>query len=388
MTAERISAEYIPSILIVDDVPENLTIISDLLADRYRCRVAVSGAKALRIAATQPQPDLILLDVVMPEMDGYEVCRRLKADPLTRDIPVIFLTALDKEEDETQGFEVGGVDYITKPVTRGILAVRVEAQLVLLRGKRFLSHRNELLEHLVAERSRQLSSMQDVIIMAMASLAETRDNDTGAHIRRVQQYAKALGLALRENPKYRDALTDDVLDLLYKTSPLHDIGKVGVPDAILFKPDRLSHEEFDEMKQHSFLGGQALMEVEKQLAAPEAFVSMAHEIALYHHERWDGTGYPLGLKGEEIPLSARIVALADTYDALISRRVYKPPYALPEVRIIIERNRGKQFDPDIVDAFLANEDVFAKIARKNPDPDKKSGGRRTALRRLMVKEKE
>jgi len=382
MPVNLLTAEYTPTILIVDDVPENLTLISDLLVDRYRCRVAINGARALVIAAADPQPDVILLDVAMPEMDGYEVCRRLKASPRTQDIPVIFLTALNGEDDETLGFAVGGVDYIAKPVSRAVLTARLEAQLTLLRGKRFLAHKNELLESMVTERTRQLSSMQDVIIMAMASLAETRDNETGAHIRRVQHYTRALALSLRENPEYRDRLPDEVLDLLFKTSPLHDIGKVGVPDAILFKPGKLTREEFDEMKQHSFFGSQTLMEVERQLAAPEAFVSMAYEIALHHHERWDGTGYPLGLQGEEIPLSARIVALADTYDALTSARVYKPPYAMEDARSIIWRDRGKQFDPAVVDAFMACEDVFAEIARNNPDREA-GGGRHTALRRLM-----
>ena len=363
MSARQVTADYVPTILVVDDVPENLTLISALLADTYRCRVATNGPKALAVAASQPQPDLILLDVAMPEMDGYEVCRRLQADPLTRDIPVIFLTALDTEEDEMQGFEVGGVDYITKPVSKAVLSARVGAHLTLLRGKRFLAYKNELLESMVQERSKQLSSMQDVIIMAMASLAETRDNETGAHIRRVQHYTRALGLSLRKNPRYREAITDAFLELLYKTSPLHDIGKVGVSDAILFKPGKLSREEFDEMKQHSFFGGQTLMEVEKQLAAPEAFVSMAHEIALHHHERWDGTGYPLGLKGEEIPLSARIVALAATYDALVSARVYKPPYSGTDERTIIERDRDRQFDPAVVDAFLNCENEFKAICR-------------------------
>lgn len=382
MELSTAGTKYIPTILVVDDVPENLALISDLLVERYRCRVATNGMKALSIAESAPQPDLILLDISMPEMDGYEVCRRLKANPRTREIPVIFLTALNSEDDETKGFEAGGGDYITKPVSRAVLAARVDAHLTLLQGKRFLSRKNELLESMVTERTKQLSSMQDVIIMAMASLAETRDNETGAHIRRVQYYTREIALALRKNPHYSEMISDEVVDLLYKTSPLHDIGKVGVPDSVLFKPGKLSQAEFDEMKQHSFFGGQTLLEVERQLAAPEAFVSMAHEIALHHHERWDGTGYPLGLKGEEIPLSARIVALADTYDALTSARVYKPPYPANDARSIMERERGKQFDPAIVDAFLECFEAIIKIAEANPDPEG-DGGRQSALRRLM-----
>lgn len=374
--------ESAPSVLVVDDVPEILALISEMLADRCRCRVTLDGAKALEIARSANRPDLILLDISMPGMDGYEVCRQLKTDPRTADIPIIFLTALDGEEDETKGFEAGGVDYITKPVSRAVLRARVEAQLTLLRGRRFLEHRNELLEDMVQKRSRQLSSMQDVIILAMASLAETRDNDTGAHIRRVQCYTRELALALRENPAYRDRLDDEVLELLYKTCPLHDIGKVGVPDSILFKPGRLSADEFDAMKRHSFFGGQTLLEVERQLAAPAAFVSMAHDIALHHHERWDGTGYPQGLCEEEIPLSARLVALADTYDALTATRVYKPPYPADEACEVIRRERGRQFDPAVVDAFLSRRDAFRIISETYPDPVQDSG-RPAALRRLI-----
>jgi putative two-component system response regulator len=207
------------SILVVDDVPENLGLISGMLAGQYHCRVTTSGEKALAIAGGPKPPDLILLDIAMPGMDGYEVCRRLKKKPQTAEIPVIFLTALDGEEDEAKGFQVGGVDYITKPVSRPILLARVEAQITLLRGKRFLERKNEILESTVRERTRQLATVQDVIIMAMASLAETRDSDTSAHIRRMQLFTRELALALRENPLYHERLDDNTLELLYKTCP-------------------------------------------------------------------------------------------------------------------------------------------------------------------------
>ena len=357
-------AAGMPTVLVVDDIPNNLSLISDLLSDKYRCRVAVGGAKALVIAESAPQPDVILLDISMPDMDGYEVCRRLKAKPSTRDIPVIFLTSLDSDLDEAEGFRVGGVDYITKPVSKTILMARVDAQIKLLYSRRCLSRKNELLESMVRERGNQLANLQNVIIMALASLAETRNQDTDAHIRRVQHYTRALGISLRKHPDYTDRLPDMVLDMLFKTCPLHDIGKVGVADGILFKPGKLSREEFEQMKRHAFFGGQTLMEVERQLAAPETFVTMAYEIALYHHERWDGSGYPLGLAGEAIPLSARIVSLADTYDALISSRVYKPAYAAADARNIILRERGKQFESALVDAFLDCEDEFIRIVEK------------------------
>ena len=371
----------LPTVLVVDDIPDNISLITELLAGQYRCRVATSGAKALAAVVSGPRPDVILLDISMPEMDGYEVCRRLKAAPDTRDIPVIFLTSLDNEGSETEGFRVGGVDYITKPVSKAILLARVNAQISLLRSKRRLAQRNELLELMVSERGRQLINMQNVIILAMGSLAETRNNDTDVHIRRLQHYTRALALSLRANPAYTDRLPDTVLDLLFKTCPLHDIGKVGVADGILFKPGRLLPCEYEEMKQHTTLGGQTLTEVERQLAAPEAFVSMAHDIALYHHERWDGSGYPLGIEGESIPLSARIVSLADTYDALTSSRVYRQAYSPAEAREIIARERGRQFEPALVDAFLACEEQLLAIAETFSE-NARSNGRNHILRRL------
>lgn len=372
----------LPTVLVVDDIPNNLTLISDLLAGEYRCRVAVSGPKALAVADSLPQPDVILLDIAMPDMDGYEVCRRLKANPRTRDIPVIFLTALDTEGDEAEGFNAGGVDYITKPVNKTILLARLNAHLTLVRSRRHLSHKNDLLEQLVSERGKQLTDMQNVVILAMAYLAETHNHDTDAHIRRVQHYTRALALSLRKNAAYAARLTDDIVDMLFKTCPLHDIGKVGVSDGVLFKPGKLSQEEFEEMKRHATFGGKTLLEVERQLVAPETFVTMAYEIAMYHHERWDGAGYPLGVMGEEIPLSARIVALADTYDALVSHRVYKPAGTFSDARAIIMRERGKQFEPALVDAFLACEEEFIATAEKYTGDDEE-GERSHVLQRLI-----
>ena len=356
-----------PTVLVIDDMPASLATISDLLAGNYRRRIATNGQKGLHLAARPPQPDLILLDVLMPGMDGYEVCRRLKDNPDTRGIPVIFLTSLDSHEDEARGFAAGGVDYITKPVSKDVLMARVDAQISLVRSRRLLSQRSTLLEELVEQRSKQLSIMQDVIILAMASLAERRESDTNGHVRRIQLFTRALALSLRNNPRYRAELTEESLELLYKTSPLHDIGKVGVPDAVLFKPGKLSEDEFEAMKRHAMFGAQALQDVERRLAAPEVFVSMARDIAMFHHERWDGTGYPMGLKGEDIPLCARIVALADTYDALTSERIYKPPYPAEDALTIIGREQGRQFDPAVVEAFFLCEGEFRNIARAHSD---------------------
>lgn len=364
-----------PTVLIVDDAPVTVSLIAELLAGQFRCRVALNGRKALAIAEGVDSPDIILLDVSMPEMDGYEVCRRLKGNPRTRDIPVLFLTTLDSDGSEEEGFKAGGADYMVKPVSRAVLLARLNAHLALSRNQKQLSRRTETLEHLVEERGRQLENMQNVIVLALASLAESRNTDTGSHIQRIQHYSLALGRALRERQTYRRYLTDTTLSLLFKSCPLYDIGKVGVPDSILFKRGKLSADEFAAMKRHAVFGGQTLRKVERQLVCPEIFISMAHEITLHHHERWDGFGYPTGLAGRQIPLSARIVALADTYDALVSPRSYKPLHRHGEARIIIAQERGKQFDPDIVDAFLACESTFIAVAQAFSDESYKDKAR-------------
>lgn len=356
-----------PTVLVVDDSPEILAGICGLLEGSYRCLVATRGEKALALAAREKKPDIILLDIVMPGMDGYEVCRRLKKDSATEDIPVIFLTSLGSHESEARGFAVGGVDYITKPVSKSVLEARLDAQLSLMRSRRLLAHKSFALEEMVRTRKRQLSVLQDVIVFAMASLAEKRDRETNAHLQRIQLFSRALALALRKNPQYCDKLNDDTLELLYKASPLHDIGKVGVPDSILFKQGKFSAAEFETMKSHTMFGGQTLDDVERRLGMPEVFVSMARDIALYHHERWDGTGYPMGLKGHDIPVAARIVALADTYDALTSERVYKPPYDPGQAGLIIRSEADRQFEPAIVRAFVSCEETFRGIARDYAD---------------------
>ncbi len=364
------------TILVVDDSPLSLALTADLLSSHYRCRVATSGLKALFLAEKEPQPDLILLDILMPDPDGYEVCRSLKENSRTQHIPVLFFTTLSSFEDEAKGFAVGAVDFITKPVNKTVLLARVGAQLALVRSQRLLSNKNLMLESMIQQRSRQLTAMRDVIILGIAALAETREgqSNANAHVRRIQLFTRELALALRHNPCYAPDLDDHVLEILYKTSPLHDIGKIGVPDSILFKPDKLSVEEFEAMKRHSLIGGLTLKGMERQLRTPEAFVAIARDIALYHHERWDGTGYPMGLKGENIPLSARIVALADTYDALTSRRIYKAAHPVDEVTRIIQAEQGKQFDPAVVAAFFRCESNLRAIARTHADASYTSTG--------------
>jgi putative two-component system response regulator len=358
-----------PTVLIVDDTPENLTLMNGLLREDYRTKVANSGARALALATADPRPDLVLLDIMMPEMDGYEVCRRLKADAATQDIPVIFLTAKVEIEDEQQGFDVGAVDYITKPISPPIVLARVKTQLSLKAAADFLRDKNAYLETEVQKRTREVQVVQDVTIMAMASLAETRDNETGNHIRRTQNYVRALAGKLRDHSRFRSQLDDETIELLYKSAPLHDIGKVGIPDAILLKPGKLTPEEFEVMKTHTTLGRDAILAAERLINAPSTYLRLAREIAHYHQEKWDGSGYPEKLAGEAIPVSARLMAVADVYDALISRRVYKPPFPHDEAVQIIRAGRDQHFDPDMVDAFVAVQGEFKAIAERYADSE-------------------
>lgn len=368
MTDEALPLEK-PTILVVDDTPENLSMMSFLLKDLYKVKVANQGQKALRIAASEPRPDLILLDIMMPEMDGYEVCRQLQQDPQTRNIPIIFLTAKASIEDEEFGLELGAVDYITKPISPPVVMARVKTHLSLKASADFLRSKSDYLEQEVGKRTREISAIQDVTILAMASLAETRDNETGNHIRRTQHYVKALAEALQQHPHFAARLDDHTISMLFKSAPLHDIGKVGIPDRILLKPGRYEPEEFAIMKRHPTLGLQAIEHAEQSLGMSVEFLQMAKEIAYGHHEKWDGSGYPQGLIGEAIPLSARLMALADVYDALISRRVYKEGMPHAKAAEIIAQGRGSHFDPDVVDAFFQIEQTFIAIAQRYIDTD-------------------
>jgi putative two-component system response regulator len=362
-----------PTILIVDDTPDNIMLLSRLLKDRYNTKVANNGSLALQIAQATPGLDLILLDVMMPGLDGYETCRQLKANPVTADIPVIFLTAKNQVEDEAMGLSLGAVDYIAKPVSPPILFARVATQLTLLDARRQLKEHNENLEKLVRDRTAQLALMQEAIIMAMASLAETRDSAVvragDNHIRRTQNYVRALAQHLQRHPRFAAELTDENIELLYHSAPLHDIGKVGIPDRILLKPGLLDREEFEVMKLHAVYGRDTIMLVEKHIGGTNGFLMFAREIAHSHQEKWDGSGYPDRLAGEQIPLSARLMAVADVYDALISRRVYKPAFTHQQALEVMRKGRGTHFDPDVLDAFFEIEGKFAAIAEAFRDTD-------------------
>ncbi len=358
------------SILVVDDTPDNLILMSELLKDYYKIKVANSGEKALKIAQSSTPPDLILLDVMMPDIDGYEVCKQLKANAQTRHIPIIFLTAKSDVTDETKGLELGATDYITKPINPAIVMARVKTHLDMKMMQDFLRNQNNFLESEIEKRTREVAAIQDVTIHAMASLAETRDNDTGNHIRRTQNYVRLLAQKLRHHSRFSHFLDDDkIIEILFKSAPLHDIGKVGIPDNILLKPGRFEPEEFEIMKTHPALGRSAILHAEYELGIEVPFLKYAKEIAYAHQEKWDGSGYPLGLAGDNIPISARLMAIADVYDALISRRVYKEGMPHEKAVQIIVDGRGNHFDPDMVDAFLELQNDFKAVAEKYADSD-------------------
>jgi putative two-component system response regulator len=355
------------TLLIVDDSPENLSVLGELLRESYRVRAANSGAAALRLAVVPPVPDLIILDVMMPGMDGYEVLRRLRADPVTHGVPVMFATSLDAAEDEEYGLKLGAVDYITKPLRPAVVLARIAAHLELKHARDRLQAHNEDLEAEVARRLGENLLIQDVSILALAHLAEIRDPETGNHLHRTQGYVRRLAEHLRNHPRFREQLDPLTIDQIAKSAPLHDIGKVGIPDHILLKPGKLTPPEWEIMKTHAALGAEAIDQAERDAARPVAFLRYARQIARHHHERWDGKGYPDGLAGDTIPLAARLMALADVFDALISRRVYKEPFEPAVARRMIVEQRAQQFDPDVCDAFDACFDDFCAIAQRYAD---------------------
>lgn len=366
MTESLISKK---TILLVDDAPDNLVLMNDLLKDLYKVKIANNGIKALRIAQSESKPDLVLLDIMMPEMDGYEVCRRLKSNPETRDIPIIFLTAKTDVNAEKMGLDLGAVDYLAKPISPPIALSRVRNHLLLKDSADFLRDKNAFLETKVSARTQEVMAIQDVTILAMASMAETRDSDTGNHIRRTQYYVKALAEKLKDNPRFTATLTDNYIKHLFKSAPLHDIGKVGIPDRILLKPGKFEPHEFEIMKTHTTLGRDAIAHAEESLGMEVQFLALAKEIAYGHQEKWDGSGYPQGVAGDAIPVSARLMAVADVYDALISRRVYKEGMPHDKAVLIIIEGKGRHFDPDMVDAFVKLKDEFRAIATRFHDSD-------------------
>jgi cyclic di-GMP phosphodiesterase len=320
------------TILVVDDTPTNISVLTEILRGDYRVLAAINGEQALKIARGDPPPDLILLDVMMPGMSGHEVCQRLKAESSTRKIPVIFVTAMSQVEDEARGFALGAVDYITKPVSPPIVKARVKTHLALY-------DQNRELERMVRERTSELHHTRLEIIKRLGRAGEFRDNETGMHVIRVAHFCRLLGEAARMN--------EEDVDLLFNAAPMHDIGKIGIRDHVLLKPGKLDDEEIKVMRQHVPFGGEIIGE------HSDALLSMARIIAQTHHEKWDGTGYHRGLKGEEIPLVGRITSIADVFDALTSVRPYKKAWPVEDAVKLIQREAGTSFDPDLVQKFVA-----------------------------------
>ncbi|MCD4713618.1 MAG: response regulator [Clostridiales bacterium] len=353
------------TILVVDDTRINVDILVNILGDDYEVSVAMDGQEALD-TIENARPDLILLDIMMPIMDGYTVIEKLKENAITEDIPVIFISALSDISNKTMGFKLGAVDYIVKPFNIEEVRARVKTHLMLSLAQKALQNQNEILEIKVEERTRELMLTQQATIMSFASLAEYRDLETGGHIKRIKEYVHIIAKELMNNPKYQNMINDKYIDFLVQSSPLHDIGKVGVPDAILKKSGKLDTDEFEIMKKHTTYGKNAIETVEKDLGEL-AFLHLAKEMAYTHHERWDGLGYPRGIKGNEIPLSGRIITVADVYDGLVSRRIYKPPYTHQVAVEMILKGKSMQFDPDVVDAFVGCLEEIRHIAIEQAD---------------------
>lgn len=358
-----------PLILIVDDSPQNLTVLGDLLQPQYRVRAANSGARALQLLTRGPLPHLVLLDVMMPGMDGYEVLARMQALPDCRGIPVIFVTAMGASEEEEHGLTSGAVDYVTKPLRPAVLKARVAAHVALRSAQLRLDERNADLEQEVCRRTVEIQCLRDVGIHALARLAETRDNETGNHILRTREYVRILGEQLLARfGATALGLGEREIDMIARSAPLHDIGKVGIPDRILLKPGKLDPEERAVMQTHAALGADAIAQAERDAGAQSmTHLEFAKQIARSHHERWDGGGYPDGLRGKEIPLPARLMALADVFDALISPRVYKKPWSLEAARAHIISESGKHFDPAVTQAFEEAFEDFCRVARRFAD---------------------
>ncbi len=334
------------TILVVDDTPENIDILNDILKDDYHVKATLSGEKALQIASSTSPPDLILLDVMMPKMDGYEVCRHLKSSHTTSHIPVIFVTAKSDIDDEAKGFALGAVDYITKPIHPLAIQARVRAQLML-------SEQNKRLESLVQQRTSELSKSRLELIRRLGLAAEYKDNETGMHVMRMSHYCHEIGLSA--------GLSQEEAETLLQVAPMHDIGKIGIPDNILLKPGKLTPKEWTVMKSHTIIGAKIIGEHTSSL------LKQARIVCLSHHEKWDGSGYPLGISGEEIPFVGRIAAIADVFDALTSERPYKKAWSVEQALDEIQSSKNKHFDPSLVDVFLELTPRILEIKDRFPN---------------------
>ena len=363
------------TILVVDDNEMNCDLLTRRLEkEKYRVIVAEDGYRAFEELQSN-DIDLVLLDIMMPKMDGYEVLERMKADDGLMHIPVIMITAVDELESIVKCIELGAEDYLSKPFNPVLLRARIGASLEKKRlsdleqeYREQLEEYNLVLNDRVRVQVREIAQTQLGAIFAMSKLAESRDPETGEHLDRMREYCRVLAVRMQSTPKYSKLINTDFIDNIYAASPLHDIGKVGVPDAVLTKPGKLDENEWIIMKTHPLVGAETLREVDRQHPG-NAFVKTGVEIAEAHHEKWNGSGYPFGLAREKIPLVARILALGDVYDALTSRRCYKEAFSPEKSREIIVHDREAHFDPDVVDAFLASEDEFARVREEFQDSE-------------------
>lgn len=351
-------------ILIVDDTETNIDILVNTLSTEYELFVALNGYDALEVME-DVIPDIILLDIMMPYMDGYETIKVIKTKKKLKDIPVIFMSAINSLDGKSKGFKLGAVDYITKPFEIEEVKLRISTHLELMKARAELKNQNEILEMKVIERTKEIENLKDATIYSMAAVAETRDPETGQHIIRTRKYVEVIcnGLLEKDDDEIKEIKN---IDNLVRSAPLHDIGKVGVEDHILLKKGKLTVDEFEKMKNHT-LYGRRMLEVVKKMLDESDFIDNAIDIAYYHHEKWDGSGYPEGISGKDIPISARIMAIADVYDALISKRIYKEAYPHEKAVEIIVKGSGSHFDKKIVDVFLEKEEAFVEISEKYGD---------------------
>ena len=348
------------TIMIIDDTPANLTLLQEILQSQdYRVLVFTRGSMALKAAEKSP-PDLILLDITMPEMDGFEVCRNLKSNEILKNIPVLFISALTSASDKVKAFHEGGVDYITKPFYFEEIRARVETHLRLSRIQKEIERHNLHLEDLIQEKILEVVNSQVATIHALSTLTESRDDDTGWHIERTRLFCKILAERLKDKSTYSNSVDSHFVESVFQTAPLHDIGKVGIPDSILLKPGQLTPEEFEIMKSHVILGAKTLNTVLEEYPQ-NRFIATGLEITRFHHEKWNGKGYPDRLAGAAIPLSARIMAVADVYDSLRSERPYKDAFSHEKSYDIIVNGSGEDFDPVIVEVFKECGKEFADI---------------------------
>jgi putative two-component system response regulator len=348
-------------IMLVDDDITNLTVGKNALIEKYDVFTIPSGEKLFNLLE-KVIPDLILLDVDMPEMNGYDVIRGLKKQEKTSAIPVIFLTAQTDDGSELQGLSLGAIDYIAKPFSPLLLLKRIEVHLLVESQQRELKDYNTNLQNMVREKTREVVSLQNAILRTVAELVESRDAITGSHIERTERYLKILVEALKGDRRRQEEIAHWDTDILFRSAQLHDVGKIAIKDDILFKPEKLSDEEFEEMKKHTTFGVQVIEKIGES-TSERIFLEHAKIFAGTHHEKWDGSGYPKGLKGEEIPLQGRLMAIVDVYDALLSERPYKKAFTHDEAVAIISGNSGIHFDPELVDLFLSVSDKFASIAK-------------------------